>query len=308
MPVISVVMPMRTMERYVEQAVRSVLAQHGVDLELVVVDDGSTDGSTRVVRAIGDARVKLIDGPHTGIADALNAGLAVATGEYFARCDSDDWYEPDRLLRQLTFLHYTRAFDAVCGSYVHVTPAGKVIAHQQGSDKSEEITAELRKGIGRTHLCTFLVRMPVIRRLSGFRAFFIGTEDNDFQLRLGDIGRVWFEPTIAYRYRLHGESITHTQPSGQRKWLEAKAREFQLQRQSRGKDDLELNQPPTMPGDFAPVSTDTRHEMRDLLLGSAWKLHGLGKKKEAIRDGLRAVRVDAFSRQSWKSLLALVIK
>jgi glycosyltransferase involved in cell wall biosynthesis len=307
-PDISVIMPMRNMQAYVEQAVRSVLAQQGVRLELIVVDDGSTDGSAAVVRAIDDPRVILTPGPQQGIAAALNAGLAIAKGAYFARCDSDDWYEADRLAGQLEFLRTRHEFGAVCGSYVHVTPSGNVIAHQQWSTSAEEITGELRDGIGRTHLCTFLVRMEILRTLGGFRPFFIGTEDNDFQLRLGDIQRVWYEPSIAYRYRLHGESITHTQPSGQRSWLEAKAREFQLQRQSTGKDDLERGHPPTMPTSFEQVAIDPKLQMRDLLLGDAWKLHGQGKKPAAVLKGIRAIGVNPRSWASWKSVAALMVK
>jgi len=319
MPLISVVMPMRNAARYVGEAVASVLAQPGVDLELVVVDDGSTDDSARVVRGASDPRIKLISGPKQGIAAALNAGLAVAQGDYFARCDADDTYEPDRLRHQLLLLQTRSDLIAVCGSYVHVTPTGKLIAEQQWSGVSESITHELRAGVGRTHLCTFLVRMSAMRELGGFRPYFIGTEDNDFQLRLGDfqlnlagtdneVAKVWYEPRPCYRYRLHGESITHTQPSSQRKWLEAQARTFQLQRQSRGWDDLDRDQAAELPIETDARATDTRSEMRDLLLGSAWKLHAQGQKGRAIRQGLSALRCDVLGVRTWRSVASLLLK
>ncbi len=326
MPLISVVMPMRNAARYVGEAVASVLAQPGVDLELVVVDDGSTDDSARVVRGASDPRIKLIPGPKQGIAAALNAGLAVAQGDYFARCDADDTYEPDRLRHQLLLLQTRSDLIAVCGSYVHVTPTGKLIAEQRWSGVSESITHELRAGVGRTHLCTFLVRMSAMRELGGFRPYFIGTEDNDFQLRLGDfqlrlgdfqrdpdntkneVSTVWYEPRKCYRYRLHGESITHTQPSSQRKWLEAQARTFQLQRQSRGWDDLDRDQAAELPIEIDTRVLDTRSEMRDLLLGSAWKLHAQGQKGRAIRQGLSALRCDVLGVRTWRSVASLLLK
>src|SRR5205814_7748320 len=95
MPLISVIIPMRNAERYVRAAVESVLAQKDVELEVIVVDDGSTDGSAEVVRGIGDARVRIIPGPQKGISASFNAGLAEARGELLARCDADDLYPPE---------------------------------------------------------------------------------------------------------------------------------------------------------------------------------------------------------------------
>src|SRR3954452_16610841 len=88
MPLITVLIPMRNAEPYVEAAVRSVLAQEGVELEVIVIDDGSTDRSPQMVRAIGNQRVRIIPGPQRGIAAAFNAGLAAARGEMLARCDA----------------------------------------------------------------------------------------------------------------------------------------------------------------------------------------------------------------------------
>src|SRR5215212_5856836 len=104
MPLISVIIPMRNAETYVDAAVRSVLAQNGVDFEVIVIDDGSTDRSVEMVRRIGDPRVRIIPGPKKGISAAFNTGLEVAAGEFLARCDADDLYAPDRLAWQAKFL------------------------------------------------------------------------------------------------------------------------------------------------------------------------------------------------------------
>src|SRR3954470_15411705 len=79
---VSVVIPMRNAERFVAETLRSVLAQAGqgnaFELEVVVVDDGSTDGSADVVRGLTDSRVRMIPGPQRGISASFNAGLAAA--------------------------------------------------------------------------------------------------------------------------------------------------------------------------------------------------------------------------------------
>jgi len=92
MSLVSVIMPMRNARPFVADALRSVLAQGGAELEVIVVDDGSTDGSGDIVRAMSDPRLRMVQGPAKGIAAAFNTGLAAARGELLARCDADDYY------------------------------------------------------------------------------------------------------------------------------------------------------------------------------------------------------------------------
>ena len=114
-------MPVRNAARYVRSALSSVLSQRGVDLEVIVIDDGSTDGSADLVRRLGDRRVRVVAGPCGGISVALNRGLEVATAEFVARCDADDLYPEDRLHRQATFLATNPEFAAVAGCYSTIT-------------------------------------------------------------------------------------------------------------------------------------------------------------------------------------------
>ncbi|RYG66805.1 glycosyltransferase family 2 protein, partial [bacterium] len=153
---ISILMPMRNAQAYVGEALASLLAQKGVDLEVVVVDDGSTDRSADVVRGLSDSRIKLVPGPRRGIAAALNAGLAAATGDLCCRCDADDWYPADRLAWQRDLLRDRPDVGAVCGTYTMVTATGKRILEQSWGERAESISDEIRRGVGRTHFCTFM--------------------------------------------------------------------------------------------------------------------------------------------------------
>ncbi len=94
---ISVIVPVYNMEQYLERCVRSVLGQSYQNLEVILVDDGSTDASPAMCDAYAreDARVKVIHKENGGLSDARNAGLAVATGAFIGYVDSDDWIEPD---------------------------------------------------------------------------------------------------------------------------------------------------------------------------------------------------------------------
>src|SRR6476659_1485290 len=115
---VSVIMPLKNAQPYVERAIRSVLSQQGLkDLELIVVDDHSTDGSGDVVRQIEDERVRLVTSPGDGIAAAINHGLQLAGGQYVARCDADDIYPPRRLEQQVRWLRDHPDLGAVCGSF-----------------------------------------------------------------------------------------------------------------------------------------------------------------------------------------------
>src|SRR3954464_297408 len=209
MPQVSVIIPVRNARPYVEAAVQSVFAQAGVDLEVVVVDDGSTDGSAALVRDLADRRIRIIPGPRQGISAAMNAGLAAARAEYVCRCDADDLYPPGRLVRQAAWLAEHPDFAAVCGSFSTIAAAGWPVADLYCGAKAEEVTEELRAGKTRTHLCTYLARTEAVRKAGGFRPWFVTAEDIDLQLRLGGVGRVWYDPEKAYAYRLHDASITH---------------------------------------------------------------------------------------------------
>jgi glycosyltransferase involved in cell wall biosynthesis len=92
-------------ERYVAEAVDSVLGQSFGDLELVVVDDGSRDRSAEIVRAYADPRLRLlVNERNIGLAPSLNRGIAAARGEFVARLDADDVARPERLARQVAFM------------------------------------------------------------------------------------------------------------------------------------------------------------------------------------------------------------
>ncbi|HMK04832.1 MAG TPA: glycosyltransferase [Ferruginibacter sp.] len=103
-PLITVLMPAYNTEKYIAEAIASVLDQTFIDFELLIINDGSADKTVQVINSFTDPRIRLINQTNQGIAAALNIGLLNARAELIARFDADDICMPDRLMLQYKFL------------------------------------------------------------------------------------------------------------------------------------------------------------------------------------------------------------
>jgi glycosyltransferase involved in cell wall biosynthesis len=308
-PIVSVIMPMRNAEDYVLQAINSILSQSYRNLELLVIDDQSTDQSRLIVEEIltRDSRLKLLSGQGKGIAAAKNKGLEYASGEIVMLCDSDDYFTDSRVTNQVIWLNQHPRAGAVCGSFAMTDHRGKNSVALSTGSQACEITEELLASKTRTHLCTFAIRRRFIVLISGFREFFVSAEDIDFQMRLAEVCKVFYEPNVVYYYRLHDSSIVHTQASTRRVFYEETARTFRQQRATSGEDDLQTCFPPSVPEELG-LPTNPKVQLQDALIGSAWQLHKQGKKLEAIKKGIDACMVKPTNLIAWKSFIMLFIK
>ena len=131
-PAVTVLIPVRNGERFVRAAIASILAQTWTGFELVIVDDGSTDGTAGVIASFADARIRVIRNPASeGLARALNRGLAAAQAPLVARLDSDDVAHPTRLETQLAFLRANPAV-VLLGAQVRVLDERGRASHPPG--------------------------------------------------------------------------------------------------------------------------------------------------------------------------------
>jgi len=104
MPEISVVMSVYNGEKYLCEAIDSILNQTFKDFEFIIIDDGSTDNTTQILCSYDDSRIKLLAQNNMGLAKSLNRGIREARGKYIARMDADDISHPDRLRQQVKFM------------------------------------------------------------------------------------------------------------------------------------------------------------------------------------------------------------
>ena len=306
-PLVSVVMTVRNVEAYIAEAIASILEERTVALEVIVIDNGCTDRTIEQIQAFGDDRIRLLEGPRLGIAHALNVAYANVRGEFIIRCDGDDSIPTGRIARQTNWLQSHPEFGAVCGGFTMIDTKSRALADLQRDSKPQEITDELRNGMTRTHIGTFAIRTESVEAAGWSREYFDCLEDIDFQLRLGEICRVWFESEIEYLYRLHPSSVTHTVSDVKRQFYDAIAVEFQRQRRTRGYDDLQLGCPPPIP-EGSDSKMDAAAHTSKMLLGSAWIAHREGRKWQAVTKGIKAAVLQPQQVSNWRSLVALMVK
>jgi len=129
-PLVTIGLPFKNPGRWLEEAVRSIFAQTYQEWELLLVDDGSDDGSVERVARIRDMRVRLLhDGAHRGLVARLNQIAQLASGEYLARMDADDLMHPERLQRQLAVLEQVPDVDIVATAAIVLDAMGKPISY-----------------------------------------------------------------------------------------------------------------------------------------------------------------------------------
>jgi glycosyltransferase involved in cell wall biosynthesis len=308
---VAIIMPMRDGRTHVEAALRSLLDQHGVRVEIIVCDDASGDGSPDLIEAMNEPRVRVVPNKGRGVAAALNTALEYVSAPVVCRCDHDDLYAPGRLARQVAFLHEHPEFGGVCGQLEAITSAGRALAEMGTGDHDLEITRELREADRlRTHLNTWAMRTPIVREIGGFRDFGPTGEDNDLQLRFGEASRVWFQAAPAYLWRLHDASITHTQPSRERLWAERLAWVFREQRRERGgRDDLSDGVLPPVPASMSSEPLPiVREQIAGILTGAAWRARRRGEYAKGIRLACRALAWQPARLGAWKTLALVALK
>lgn len=235
-PKVSVVIPTFDRVKYLGRAIESVLSGEFQSFEVLVVDNGSTDGSIELVQeyCARDARVRFLSNPKGNeIAAALNFGVAEARGKYVSQLDSDDEYVPETLKKQVAHLEANPTW-AVAISYYDVIDAAGVQRPEFGIVRHEEYDRDnlLRTGgagAARTwHRC-------VLRELGGFNEveFANYAEDYDMTLRVGEryeVGRVHH---VLYRHRIHGENTVDNLDYVFRAGRKAAARRLALARRTR---------------------------------------------------------------------------
>jgi glycosyltransferase involved in cell wall biosynthesis len=198
-PEVSVVIGVRNGAAGIAAAVRSILAQRDVDLELIVVDDGSTDGTPSLLSELADEdqRLRIVRQEAAGLTAALIRGCAEARGAYIARQDADEVSRPERLRRQLTAFAGHHDLALVSCWTAHVAPRGEPVRVEQARCEPDrplplfERSADgrVRVLVGPSQHGSAMFPAALYRRVGGYRTPFAVAQDWDLWLRLGAHGR-----------------------------------------------------------------------------------------------------------------------
>jgi glycosyltransferase involved in cell wall biosynthesis len=187
-PRVSVVMPVYNGEEHLEPAVESILNQTFRELELLVIDDGSTDRTPELLQdwARSDARVRVHRQNHSGIVAALNRGCGLARAPYLARMDADDIAFPDRLAKQVSFLDEHVGVAVVGGGVEYLFDEGHRIKLKRVPTAPSEIASRLLAGKHCFVHPTVVMRADAFVAVGGYRAPFQWAEDYDLWLRMAE--------------------------------------------------------------------------------------------------------------------------
>lgn len=218
MAVISILLPSHNYGRYVAEAIDSVLSQTWPDVELIIIDDGSTDDSWSIIEQYDDPRVTAVRAPENrGLGATLNAALALSTGQIVGVLSADDRYPPESLSR------YHEAFVehpdvSVIGSYVRTIDAlGNQSAQMQTEHfyNTERDLADPAQWVFQNPLASgALIRRSTLDDVGGFGEDCDPIVDWDLWARCLAAGAAMTVlPEVLYEWRMHGSNITGSDPS-----------------------------------------------------------------------------------------------
>jgi Glycosyl transferase family 2 len=209
-PLVSVVMVTRNVERFLGEAIESILGQEFHDLEFIIVDFGSTDRSRNIASnfAAKDSRIRLGEIPNRGLADARNAACALATGRYLAIQDADDVSLPNRLRVQAQFMECHPDVGLLGGAVHRMDEDGKYLSTvDDGPTDDAQIQSVLREWSPFWQPTVMMLREAFLG-VGGYRVVFPNAEDYDLWLRISEHYRCANVKDVVLHYRIHARQMT----------------------------------------------------------------------------------------------------
>jgi glycosyltransferase involved in cell wall biosynthesis len=217
---VSVIMPVYNGERFLRQAIDSLLAQTYPEWELVAVDDGSSDSTASIIQSYSDARLGYTYQENRGQAAALNRGLELARGEFVTTLDCDDWLTPESLAARVAYLRQHAQYGVVYGDGLYCNVNGEPVLqftdHMPAGitgDVYDTLIVSPFYGTG----ATVMIRQPALQQ-NGIRydEAIVWCQDWDFYIRLAERVQFGFVPDLTINYRLHDTGMTTSMPGGRR--------------------------------------------------------------------------------------------
>ena len=289
---VSVVIATYNCRRYLGQAIESVLAQTYTDLELHVVDDGSTDGTAEeVARYLGDPRVRYHSQTNMGQTAAKNHGIRKSRGEFIAFCDADDLWLPDKLALQITAFADNPRLGVVYSRAALIEERGVRIAHDR-SDEPEHPSGWVTGALFKMNFIPFGTAIVRRRCLEHAGAF-------DERYRMGIDWELWLRISVHYQFQfVDVETYAYRVWSGQmsKNWRGRYEHAFRIMREF-------LDQHPGV------IDADTENEAWAHSYTQRARLRSFNSSEygPALADVLRALRIRPTYRFAWRTVPAIAL-
>jgi GT2 family glycosyltransferase len=217
-PALSVLMPVYDGERFLAEAIESILGQSFANFEFIIIDDGSRDSSGDIIDCYAerDRRIRVFHQHNCGLVETLNRGIELARAPLIARMDADDVSLPGRFELQLARFD-SRPKLGVVGGFVNIVDQlGRFVRLGSYPVGGEELRRFLLDGAPLAHP-TAVLRRDVLTTVGGYRRSYQHAEDYDLWLRIHSAGyEIENVPTPVLSYRQHGESVSLRHPRQQR--------------------------------------------------------------------------------------------
>ena len=299
-PRVSVLMPVYNAERYLREAIDSVLQQTYDDFELIATNDGSKDGSQAILRAYeaADPRVRVISRPNTGMVGALQDAYAVARGSLIARMDADDISLPDRFQTQVDYLDAHPECACVGGDWQLMDARSRILTRLHGPRDHD--TIEQWALVAHTPMIhsLLMMRRDAFDAAGGYDPETWPAEDLDLILRLAEVGKLVNLESIFLRVRLHDDSIC------------AGASDLQIEKMRSAALNAQRKRGVDIPFDKtqhwrAGDNPDARYQF---LLDCGWWAFNSAQRRTALHYGSKAVMKKPLDTRSWRLLACAAVK
>jgi glycosyltransferase involved in cell wall biosynthesis len=207
LPLVSIILPTYNGSQYLRQSIESCRKQTYPDIELIIVDDASTDMSPEIIKSYDDPRIQYVrHSKNKGLPSALNTGLANSKGEYLTWTSDDNRYLPNAIKEMKDALFENRNADLVYADYwIH----GMETNERELRRLSDALDLKGRNSVGPC----FLFTRRVYQALGGYDSRYKFVEDYEYWIRMHERFRAIHCPCPLYIYRMHSKSLTYTRGS-----------------------------------------------------------------------------------------------
>lgn len=206
-PKVTVLMSVYNGERYLKDAIDSILSQSYADFEFLIINDGSTDSSEKIILSYSDKRIRLVNNEkNIGLVNSLNKGLELSSGEYIVRMDCDDISLMNRLSVQVKFMDKHQSVGA-SGSYYNLMLNGKK-AIADFPLKSDEIKCFMMFNSPIAHPSVIIRKSVISKNNLKYRSEYIHAEDYDLWSQLSEVSDLANVSAVLLNYRVHSNQIT----------------------------------------------------------------------------------------------------